>query len=178
MRERSWKVTLALITLVAMAMALYVQFFERRARQEEDRLATARLEDALEESRARVEILERHRANLSKDIAKEAAAEPSGDQPLPGAVLRRGEGGRALQQVRDKDEQEAALTRLQESLDALALQMERSDQALRRDLEEIRAGVRREQDASRKTLSLLLVALIPLVLHLLISLRPPGGRER
>jgi hypothetical protein len=174
MRERSWKMALAVIALGAMAMAFYVQFFERKARQEEDRLAAARLEEALAESRARVAVLERHRAAL----AKEEAAEQSGDQPLPGAVLRRGEsgGGSALQQVRDfRDEQEAALVRLQESLDTLALQMERSDQILRRDLEEIRAGGRREQDASRKTLSLLLVALIPLVLHLLISLRGKKG---
>ena len=177
MRERSWKMALAVMALGAMAMAFYVQFFERKARQEEDRLVAARLEAALAESRARVEVLERHRASLSKDIAKEEAAE-SADQPLPGAVLRRGEsgGGSALQQVRDfRDDQEAALVRLEESLNALALQMEQSDQALRRDLEEIRARVQREQDASRKTLSLLVVALIPLVLHLLISLR---GEER
>jgi hypothetical protein len=165
MRERSWKVALAVISLMALAMALYVQLSERRARQEKDRLAAARLEEALAESRARVEVLERHRAELRK----EEAAEEAGDQPLPGAVLRRGESG-ALRQVRDKDEREAALTRLQESLDTLALQVERSDQTLRLDLEEIRAGVRREQDASRKTLSLLLVALIPLVVHLLLSL--------
>lgn len=174
MQERSWKMALAVMALGAMAMAFYVQFFERKARQEEDRLVADRLEDALAESRARVEVLERHRAEL----LKEEAAEQPGNQPLPGAVLRRGEsgGGSALQQVRDfRDEQEAALVRLQESLDILALQMERSDQALRRDLEEIRAGGRREQDASRKTLSLLLAALIPLVLHLLISLR---GKKR
>ena len=174
MRERSWKMALAVMALLATALAVYVQLSERRARQEEDRLATARLEAALAESRARVETLERHRAELTK----EEAAEQPGDQPLPGAVLRRSEsgGGSALQQVRDfQDEQEAALVRLQESLDTLALQVERSDQALRRDLEEIRAGVRREQDASRKTLSLLVVALVSLGLHLLISLR--GGKE-
>lgn len=174
MRERSWKVALAVIALMAVAIALYVQLSERRARREEDRLAAARMEKALQESRARVEVLERQRAEL----AKEAAAEPPGDQPLPGAVLRRSESGRgsALQQVRDfENEQEAALARLQGSLDTLALQMERSDQALRRDLEAIRAGVRREQTASRKILGLLFVALIPLVVHLLLSLRGEKG---
>ena len=174
MRERSWKVALAVMALVALATALYVQLSERRARREEDQLAAARLEKALQESRARVEVLERHRAEL----ARKAAAEQPSNQPLPDAVLRRGESGKgsSLQQVRDsQDEQEATLTRLQESLDTLALQMERSDQALRRDLEEIRTGVRREQGASGKTLILLFVALIPLVLHLLISLRGDKG---
>jgi hypothetical protein len=167
MRRRAWQVSLAAIALIAMAMALYVQLFERRARQEEDRLAIARLEKELEESRTRTEAIEQRRA-------EEAAAEPSADQPLPGAVLRRGESGSALQQVRNfQDEQAAALARLQESVDTLALQMERSDQALRRDLEQLRAGVRRERDASNKTLTLLFVALVPLVLHLLLSLRPP-----
>lgn len=173
MRKRSmgpaWKVALAAVALTATAMALYVQLFERRARQEEDRLAAVRLEEALEESRSRAEALEQRRAELAKE-----AGEPAG-QPLPGAVLRRGESGSALQQVRNsQDEQAAALARLQESLDTLALQMEQSDQALRRDLEQVRAGVRREQDASNKTLALLLAALVPLVLHLLLSLRPPG----
>jgi hypothetical protein len=175
MWKRSWKVALAVIALIATAMALYVQIFERRARQEEDRLAAARLEDALAESRARAETLEQRRAEL----AREDAAETPGDQPLPGAVLRRSEnGGSVLQHVHDtQDEQAVVLARLEESLATLALEMERSDQALRRDLEAIRAEVRREQDASNKTLTLLVAALVPLVLHLLISLRPPGGGE-
>lgn len=173
MGERSWKVALALIALIATAMALYVQLFERRAWQEEARLATARLEDALAESRARAEALEQRRAGLPGN----RPGDQPGDQPLPGAVLRRSEsGGSALQHVRDsQDEQAAVLARMQESLDTLALQMERSDQALRRDLEQMRAGARREQDASNKTLTLLLIALIPLIVHLLLSLRPPGG---
>lgn len=174
MRERSWKVALAVVTLVVLGMALYIQLSERRTRQEADRLAVARMEKALAESRARIEALEQHR----KDLAKKEAAEEAGDQPLPNAVLRRSESGRgsALQQVRDsQDEQETALIHLQESLDTLALQTERSDQALRQELQEIRAGVRRGQDASRKTLILLAAALVPLVLHLLISLRGEKG---
>jgi Mg2+ and Co2+ transporter CorA len=172
MRNRSWKVALAAVALIATAMALYVQLFERRARQEEDRLAAARLKEMLEESRSRVEALEQRRAELTKETGEAA------DQPLPGAVLRRGESGSALQQVRNsQDEQAAALDRLQESVDTLALQMEQSDQALRRDLELIRMEARREQEASNKTLTLLLAALVPLVLHLLLSLRSPGGGE-
>jgi hypothetical protein len=179
MRKRSlgpaWRVALAVIAVTATAMALYVQLFEWRPRQEEERLAAARLkEDALAESRLKAEILARRRT-------EEESREPPGDGPLPNAVLRRGEsgGGSALRQVRgSQDEQGAALARLQESLDALALQTERSDRALRRDLEEIRAEVRRERDASSKVRALLLAALIPLVVHLLASLWPPGDRKR
>ena len=170
----AWKVALALFAVTATAMALYVQLFERGPGPEEERLAAVRLrEDALAESRSRAEILARRRT-------EEESREPPGDGPLPNAVLRRGESGRgsALQQVRDsQDEQEAALARLQESLDTLTLQTDRSDQALRRDLEAVRAEVRRERDASNKILILLLAALIPLVLHFLSSLWPSGGGE-
>lgn len=171
MRKRSWQMALAVIALIATAMALYVQLSAWRARQEEDRLAAARLEQELEESRSGTEAIEQRRAEL----AREDAAERPGDQPLPGAVLRRSEnGGSVLQHVHDtQDEQAIVLARLEESLATLALQMERSDQALRRDLEQVRARVQREQAVSNKTLILLLVALIPLVLHLLFSLRPP-----
>jgi multidrug efflux pump subunit AcrA (membrane-fusion protein) len=167
MRKRS--VALAAIALVATAMAFYVQLFERGpSLEEEERLAAARQkEDALAESRLKAEILARHRM--------EEVREQPGDGPVPNAVLRRSESGRgsALQQVRDsQDEQRAALARLQESLDTLELQMARSDRALRRDLEQLRAEVRREQDASGKVRILLLVALIPLVIHCLISVWP------
>jgi len=168
-----WKVALAVIALIATAMALYVQFFERRP-QEEERLAAARLkEDALAESRLKAEILAQRRT-------EEEATDQPGDGPLPNAVLRRGEsgGGSALQQVRDsQDSQDAALARLQESLDALTLQTERSDRALRRDLEKMQAEVRRERDVSGKVRSLLLVALLPLVVHLLASLWPSGDKK-
>lgn len=174
----AWKVALAVVALMATAMALYVQLFERRSRQEEDRLSAARLADALEESRARLrtEIL----AQLRADLAKGESTGPSGDQPRANAVLRRREsGGAALQQVLDSQEsKEAVLARLRGSLDDLGRQMERSDRALRRDLEALRAEVRREQDVSGKTLSLLLVALVPLVVHLLASLWPPGDGKR
>jgi len=163
-----------MIAVAAMAMALYVQLFEQRPRQEEERLAAARLkEDALAESRLKAEILARRRM-------EEESREPPGDGPLPNAVLRRGEsgGGSALRQVRDsQDAQEAALVRLQESLDDLALQTERSDRALRRDLEEIRAELRRERDTSGKVRTLLLAAVVPLVIHLLASFWLPGDRK-
>ncbi|HEV2856585.1 MAG TPA: hypothetical protein VHC97_27610 [Thermoanaerobaculia bacterium] len=170
MRKRSkrpaWRVALAAIALTATAIALYVQFFERRPSPDEDAPAESPRAESPAPPRAQVQ-------------STEPPGDP-GDQPLPDAVLRRSESGRgsALQQVRDsQDAQEAALARLQESLDDLALQTERSDQSLRRDLEEIRTEVRREREVSGKVRSLLLAALIPLVLHLLLSLRPPGGRE-
>jgi hypothetical protein len=179
MRKRSlgpaWKVTLATVALVATAMAFYVQLFERRSRQEEDRLAAVRLERALEQSRARLkaEIL----AQLREDFARGGAAEEDGDQPLPNAVLRRGEsGGAALQQVLESQESQVAF--LEGSFEDLARQMERSDQALRQDLEELRAEIRREQGTAGKALTLLLVALIPLVLHLLSNLWPSGDGKR
>ena len=182
MQKRSpgppWKVAIAVVALTATAMALYVQAFERRSRQEDDRLAALRLAAALEESRVRLraELL----AELRADLAKGGATEPPGDQPLPNTVLRRGESGgsRALQQVSDaRESQEAVVARVQESLDTLARQMERSDRALRQDLEALRAEVRQERDASGKTLILLLVALVPLVVHLLTSLWPPGDKK-
>jgi flagellar biosynthesis/type III secretory pathway M-ring protein FliF/YscJ len=176
MRKRSlpsaWKMALAVFALAFLAMALYVQLVERRSRREADRLAAARLEEALEESRSNSAELARRRSELMKE-----PVEPPGDQPLPDAVLRRRESGKGsdLQQVRDsQDEQQAVLARVQESIDLLALQTERSDQALRRDVAAIRAEVRREQDASNKILSLLLAALVPLVLHLLTTLQGDG----
>ena len=178
MRKRSmgpaWKIVLSVIALMATAMALYVQVFERRSRQEEDRLAAVRLEEALGAARTRLktEILAELRAELAKG---ESTGQP-GDQPLPNAVLRRGEsGGRVLQQVlASADAQEAARVRFRARIDSLAGQVEQSDRALRRDLEE----VRREQEISGKTLGLLLVALVALVIHLLTSLWSPGETRR
>ncbi|MFL6196081.1 MAG: hypothetical protein ACJ75H_18020 [Thermoanaerobaculia bacterium] len=171
MQKRSmgsaWKVALAVVALAATAMALYVQIFEPRSRREEDRASAVRLEEALAESRVRLktEILAELRAELAK---QESTAQPD-DQPLPNAVLRRSEsgGGRTLQQVLDSQGSREAV------LDGLARQKEHSDRALRRDLEELRAEVRRERDISGKTLSLLLAAMVPLVIHLLASLRLP-----
>jgi small-conductance mechanosensitive channel len=182
MRKRSmgriWKTVLAAVAVMATAMALYVQVFERRSRQEEDRLAAVRLEEALGAARARlkIEIL----AELRAELAKGGSTGQPGDQPLPNSVLRRGEsGGRSLQQVLTSTEARgAALARVQESLDSLASQVEQSDRSLRRDLEEVRAEVRRDQDVSGKALSLLLIALVPLVIHLLTSLWPPGDLRK
>jgi hypothetical protein len=172
MQKRSLQAALAAVALVATVLALYVQLFERRSRQAEDRVSAARLEAALAESRAglKAEIL----AQLRSELARDGAAGQPGDQPRPDTVLRRGEsgGGRALQQ--EAQGAQAARARSQERLDALALQMEQSDRALRRDLDAMRAEVRREQAVSGKAMGLLLAALIPLVLHFLASLRPPG----
>lgn len=172
---RAWKVALSVVALMATALALYVQIFERRSRQDQDRMAAIRLEEALGAARARLkaEIL----TELRAELAKGESTGPSGDQPVPNAVLRRGESGdgRVLQQVlASANAQEAARSRFRASLDALASQMEQSDRALRRDLEEIR----REQEIAGKTLGLLLVALVPLVIHLLASLWPPGETRR
>src|SRR5688572_148012 len=103
--EQAWKVALAAIALIATAMALYVQLFERRSRQEEERLAAARLEEALAESRVRLrsEIL----TQLRSEGTGEKSTQPPGDQPLPGAVLRRGESGALEQFVGPLDAQQA-----------------------------------------------------------------------
>lgn len=177
--EQIWKAALAVIALAAMAMALYVQLFELEARREEDRLSAARLEQALAESRVRLrqEIV----AELRAGQEGSTDAEEEGSRPLPGVVLRRGESGasQSLRQVLDSQEsQEAAMTRLQESLDSLARRMEQSDQALRQDVEKLRAQVRREQETSSKSLSFLLIALIPLVIHFLTSLWMSGRSGR
>ncbi|HYU32363.1 MAG TPA: hypothetical protein VEW48_09375 [Thermoanaerobaculia bacterium] len=173
--EQAWKVTFAAVALIATAMALYVQLFERRSRQEEDRLAAARLEDALAESRVRLkaEIV----AQLRAELAAEASTKKPGGLPLPNAVLRRGESGTgssALQQIVGPLDS----LQLRESLDALSREMEQSDRALRRDLEDLRAEVRRDLDVSGKVMSLLLVALIPLVANLLFSIWQPRRWRR
>jgi hypothetical protein len=179
MRKRplgpAWRAALAAIALAAMAMALYIQLSERTPGPEEERLAVARQEEeALAESQAKAEILARRQAG-------EESAKPPDDGPVPGAVLRRSESGKgsSLQQVRDdQEEQRAALARLQESIDNLELQMERSDRVLRRDLEQLRAELRREREVSGKVRILLLIALAPLVIQLLISLWPARGAEK
>jgi hypothetical protein len=168
---QAWKVALAVIALMATCMALYVHLFERRSRQEEDRLAAARLEAALEGARARLkaELL----AELREELAKSEGGAGKAGQPLPGAVLRRSESAtdRALQQgLAAGGAEKAALDRLEDRLDSFARQMDESDRTLRLQLEEARAGSRREQAITAKILSLLLVALSSLVLVLVISL--------
>ncbi|HEX9943467.1 MAG TPA: hypothetical protein VGG03_15750, partial [Thermoanaerobaculia bacterium] len=146
--EQAWKMALTVVALAATAMALYVQLFELKSRQEEDRLSASRLENALAESRARLsaEIL----AELRAELAKGKPAARPGNQPIPDAVLRRlesGEGaGSALQQALEPLHPQEARTiaRVNESLRSLSRQMDESDRALRRDLEELRAAVGRE----------------------------------
>lgn len=176
--EQTWKVALAAVAVIATAMALYVQLFERRSRQEEDRLAAARLAEALAESRVRLktEIV----AQLRAELAKEASPEQPSGQPLPNAVLRRDESGAGstLQQILASEGSQEALARVAVSVDSLAREMQESDRALRRDLEELRVGLQRDLDASRKALSLLLVAVIPLVAQLLFSVWQPRRWRR
>ncbi|HEX7181968.1 MAG TPA: hypothetical protein VF756_09010 [Thermoanaerobaculia bacterium] len=178
--EQVWKSVFTVIALAATAMALYLHVFERRARQEEARLAAVRLEDALAESRARLraEILAELRAELRKDSPQ---AQP-GAQPIPDAILRRLEGaGGALEQALDAlPPQEALLIAgLNEALESLARQMEEADRSLRRDLEELRTATLRESDVSSKTTGLMLVALVCLIGQILPALWPHrnGARE-
>jgi hypothetical protein len=165
--ERAWTAALALIAAIALAMALYVQSVERRARQETDRTLATRSGANLEETAE----------TPSAEPAPEQPGEPGepGDQPLPNTVLRRGESGSRLQQALDS--RDAQLARLREDFAALERASERSDRALRRDLEELRTAVRREQEASAKVQNLLLVALVPLLLHLLTSVWRRGGGD-
>lgn len=174
--EQVWKTALAVLVLAATLMALYAQLFERRSSEEEARLYAWRLEDALAESRARLraEIL----ADLRAELAREEGAAEEGGQPAPDTVLRRLEAGDAsggLAQALSPLRPEEALVIAR--LDALSRKMEESDRALRRDLEELRAATRQEANVSRKTLSLVLAALVPLVLYFLSSLWQPRDRE-
>jgi hypothetical protein len=169
--ENVWKVAVTVLTVAVTLMALYVQLFERRARQEDDRLVAVRREAALAESRARLktEIL----AELRAELAQAETVQPDG-QPLPDTVLRRPEsdGNGVLQQA----SQGRPAGRANERLDSLARQMEESDRALRQDLEELRAVSRREAEISSRATSLILVALVLLAAHLLVSFWRP--RER
>ena len=168
--ERTAKLVAAVVALAAAALALYVQLFEVRARQEESRLAALRLESALAESRSRLkaEIV----AELRADMAKGGSL-PSG--PKPGTVLRRPESAEsapgALSPALEPSLPSPPLTLsgLAQGLEALAQQTRESDRSLRRDLEEFRAATRRELDAGAKATVLTLVALISLAVYLLAS---------
>jgi hypothetical protein len=151
---QAWRLGLALIALLATATALYVQLFERRSRETDDRLAAARLDEALAASRTRLkaEILSELRAELASGGSP---AQP-GNQPLPNSVLRRGESGTGstLQQLQD-------LRKAQESTGEKVASQPEDDAgvALRRDFDELRAEVRREREVSGRVVSLLLAAL-------------------
>lgn len=170
--ERTGKLVAAVISLTAAAMALYVQLFEVRARQEESRVAALRLESALAESRSRLkaEIL----AELRADVARGGSL-PSGNEPTPGSVLRRPESGDSaaggqrptLESILPAPP--LTLSGVAQGLESLSRQTQETDQSLRRDLEEFRAATRRELDAAAKVAILTLIALIPLALHLLLS---------
>jgi hypothetical protein len=166
--EPVWKKALTVVALAATVMALYLQIFERRARQEEARLAAVRLDDALAESRARLraDIL----AELRAEIRTDSDASQPGTQPSPDTVLRRLETSGALDAFRPQEA--LVIADFDETLKSLARQTEESDRALRRDLEELRAATLRESDVSSKITSLMLVALVSLVGRLLPSLRP------
>jgi hypothetical protein len=175
--QQAWKNTLTIVALIASLLALYLQVFERRARQEEARLAAVRLDDALAASRTRLraEIL----AALRAELSDESPPAQTGREPLPDTVLRRleagGAGGALEQALGPTASREALLTRFNGALESLAHQMEEADRALRRDLEELRAATLREADVASKTLALVLVALVCLVARVLPELWPRGG---
>lgn len=159
--ERAWKATLALIAAIALGLALYAQSVERRSRLETDDALATRLET--------------ENAETAETPSAETAPEQADDQPLPNTVLRRGESGSKLQQALDARDAQLAL--LRQDLEALELRTERSDRALRGDLEELRGELRREREASSKIRNLLLLALVPLLLHLLTSFWPRGDGD-
>jgi hypothetical protein len=185
--EQAWRMTLTAVALTATAMALYVQVFGLRSRQEEARAAAARLDDALAESRSRLkaEILAELRAELENgdkaEKGKDATSEQAG-QPIPDTVIRRLESAEdesgALGQAFDPtlSGRPPTISRLAAGLKLLAAQSAESDRALRRDLDELHLATRRELDVSRQATSLILAALIPLVLDLLYSVW--RGREQ
>lgn len=170
--ERTGKLVAAVIALTAAAMALYVQLFEVRARQEESRLAALRLENALAESRSRLkaEIL----AELRADVER-GGSPPSGNEPIPGSVLRRPESGGGTAGAPSFALESSlpapplTLSGLAQGLESLSRQTREADGSLRMDFEEFRAATRRELDATAKAATLTLVALIPLALYLLLS---------
>lgn len=168
--ERTAKLIAAVIALAAAAMALYVQLFEVRARQEESRLAALRLESALAESRSRLkaEIL----AELRAEVARGGSI-PPGNEPISGSVLRRPESSatsaRSSALEPTLPSPPLTLSGLAQGLESLSQQTQEADRALRRDLEEFRAATRRELDAAAKATLLTLVALIPLAVYLLFS---------
>ncbi|HEX5714513.1 MAG TPA: hypothetical protein VF179_00030 [Thermoanaerobaculia bacterium] len=163
-----WRKALTIVALAATVMALYLQIFERRSRQEEARLAAVRLDDALAESRARLraEIL----AELRAEIRKESDEPQPGTQPVPDTVLRRLETSGSLDAFRPQEA--LVIASLDEALKSLTRQTEESDRALRRELEELRAATLRESDVSSKIALLMLVALLAMAGQLLPSVWP------
>jgi hypothetical protein len=156
------------VALAAIVTALYLQVFERRARQEEAKLAGVRLDDALAASRAklRAEIL----AELRQELRKESDKARPNAQPLPDTVLRRLESSEgALEAFRPQEA--LVISNLREDLDTLTRQTEDSDRALRRDLEELRVTTLRESDIAVKTTYLMLIALAALAGQFLPDLR-------
>lgn len=166
MSGRVWRMVLTFVALAATLAALYLQVFERRARQEESRLAAARLDQALAESRVRL------REEILAELRKENDAAESGTQPVPDTVLRRLEtGGNGLDVFRPQEA--LVIAGLDQDLQALERQTEESDRALRRDLDDLRAATQREADVSFKASILMLAALLCLIVQLLASPRAP-----
>lgn len=171
--EQAWTMALTIVAATATALALYVHFFELGPSEQEARMAASRMESALAASRERLkaEIMAELRAELA---GSGAAAGAGAETPIPGAVLRRpeeDEGTGGLRQAIDPSSLWPALTLagLNQSLESVARQADASDQALRGDLEALRHEIRGELQAAEQVTSLSLVALVPLVGHLLYA---------
>lgn len=167
---RVLKLILIAVALVTTAMALYIQLFERTPQDQIFVESPAGLEAGIPEE-------------------PEKADPPAQDsaQPLPGAVLRRSESARdrALQQALSPESAEAAaIARLEQRVEAMARQADRTDRVMRQDLEQIRAEARRDRNAARKVLGLLIAALTSLGLLAVVVLveeraaRSSGGSVR
>jgi len=169
-----WKLALTVTALVATLLALYVQLFEIRSQQAEDRWEAARLETALAASRTRLkaEIVAELRAELRAELEQGSKA-PSGSQPLPNTVLRRLESGTWRQTIDPlRSDEDLTLPQLNAGLRSVSQQVAESDGALRRDFEELRAASRRQAEASFRITGLLLIAWIPLLIQALLTGQP------
>lgn len=171
--ELPWKTLLIAIALAAAALALYLHLFELRSRQQAARLASSRLERAVDDARVRL------KAEILAELRAGSARADPDTQPLPGTVLRRREPGpdapSALGQSFDPLAPDGSPT-LAARIAALSARLEESERTLRRDLDDLRATTESAAEVAHQVTSLVLVALIALAGALLVpSPRPPIG---
>lgn len=159
MQKRSpWhalKLVLLAVALITTAMALYVHVSERTSQEQIFVEPPAELETGIPE-----------------ELQKAEPPAQESDGPRPGAVLRRSESARdrALQQALSPESSTAAaIARLEQRVEAMDRQADQAGRVVHRDLEEIRAAVRRERSATGKIIGLLLAALASLGLHAAIG---------
>jgi hypothetical protein len=163
-RRFSWRAGLLAAALAATVAALYVLVLEGGGGREADRLAAARLEEALGASR------ERLKAEILAELRSPAPPEGTAG-PVAGSVLRRSEtaSDRALGQALASGGDRAFLA---QRLAGVERQLDRAEGSRRRELEELRAELRRTERIQRKALGLLLAAVVLLEAYVLTA-RPP-----